>query len=130
MSLKERISKDYMVAFKARDTVSKNILSVIKGEIQTIEKNKGVDTLCDDEVTKILNKNVKSLKENFDDESLLQLSIVEGYLPCKLTRDEISDIVINLKNKGITSISMIMKEFSTLPVDRKVVSEVIKELID
>ena len=36
--LKEQINKDYMVAFKNKDVVSKNLLSVIKGEIQTIEK--------------------------------------------------------------------------------------------
>ena len=64
MTLKEKINADYMTAFKAKDAVSKKLLSVIKGEIQTIEKNVGVDSLSDEEVTKILNKTVKSLKEN------------------------------------------------------------------
>ena len=62
-TLKEKISADYMSAFKAKNTVAKNLLSVIKGEIQTIEKNTGIETLSDEEVTKILNKTVKSLKE-------------------------------------------------------------------
>ena len=39
--LKEKISTDYMSAFRAKNTVAKNLLSVIKGEIQTIEKNTG-----------------------------------------------------------------------------------------
>ena len=39
MTLKEKINVDYMTAFKAKDAVSKKLLSVIKGEIQTIEKN-------------------------------------------------------------------------------------------
>jgi uncharacterized protein YqeY len=50
MSLKEKISKDYMTAFKERNAVAKNLLSVVKGEIQTIEKNTGVDCLSDTEV--------------------------------------------------------------------------------
>jgi hypothetical protein len=49
MTLKEKINADYMTAFKAKDVVSKKLLSVIKGEIQTIEKNVGVDSLSDEE---------------------------------------------------------------------------------
>ena len=63
MTLKEKINTDFMIAFKSKNMISKNILSVIKGEIQTIEKNIGSDNLSDDEVTKILTKTVKSLKE-------------------------------------------------------------------
>ena len=40
--IKEQINKDYMTAFKAKNVVAKNLLSVVKGEIQTIEKNTGV----------------------------------------------------------------------------------------
>ncbi len=61
--LKEKINADYMSAFKSKNVVAKNLLSVIKGEIQTLEKNTGVETLSDEDVTKILNKTVKSLKE-------------------------------------------------------------------
>ena len=63
MKLKEKINKDYIEAFKAKNTVAKNLLSVIKGEIQTVEKNTGVENLSDEDVNKILNKSVKSLKE-------------------------------------------------------------------
>jgi uncharacterized protein YqeY len=41
MSLKEKINADYMSAFKSKNVVAKNLLSVVKGEIQTIEKNIG-----------------------------------------------------------------------------------------
>jgi uncharacterized protein YqeY len=41
--------------------VSKNTIRY-KGEIQTIEKNTGVENLSDEEVIKILNKTAKSLK--------------------------------------------------------------------
>ena len=132
-TLKEKISADYMSAFKAKNTVAKNLLSVIKGEIQTIEKNTGIETLSDDEVTKILNKTVKSLKEtnaSFPSEQTAEeLSIIESYLPKQLSKDEIVIKVNELKSNGITNIGLIMKEFANLPVDRKVVSEVIKEIM-
>jgi uncharacterized protein YqeY len=133
MTLKERISADYMTAFKAKDSVAKNLLSVIKGEIQTIEKNSGIDNMPDEDVIKILNKTVKSLKEtlNVSDsvDTKLELAIVEAYLPKQLSKEEIFNKVTELKNSGVTNIGQIMKEFAGLPVDRKVVSEVIKEVI-
>lgn len=133
MTLKEKIYADYMTAFKAKDAVAKKLLSVIKGEIQTIEKNVGVDSLSDEDVTKILNKTVKSLKETLQAsntlDTRLELEIVESYLPKQLTRDEIVTKVTELKIAGVTNIGQIMKEFATLPVDRKVVSEVIKEVL-
>ena len=130
--IKEQINKDYITAFKNKNTVAKNLLSVIKGEIQTLEKNTGVETLSDEEVTKILNKTVKSLKETIEkggETSKVELEIIEGYLPKQLSREDIVTKVTELKVAGITNIGQIMKEFSTLPVDRKIVSEVIKEVM-
>jgi uncharacterized protein YqeY len=133
MNLKEQISKDYMTAFKERNVVAKNLLSVVKGEIQTIEKNTGVDCLSDVEVIKILNKTAKSLKEvieiSGDAESITQLEMVESLLPAAMTREDVVVKVSALVASGITNVGGIMKEFATLQVDRKVVSEVIKEVL-
>lgn len=133
MNLKEQISKDYMTAFKERNVVAKNLLSVVKGEIQTIEKNTGVDCLSDAEVIKILNKTAKSLKEviqiSGDIESKTQLEMVEALLPVAMTREDVVVKVSALIASGITNVGGIMKEFATLQVDRKVVSEVIKEVL-
>lgn len=131
--LKDQINKDYMTAFKERDTVKKNLLSVIKGEIQTQEKNQGIGHLSDDEVTKILNKMAKSLREVFVTDSSqvltdvkIELDIIEAYLPKQMSREEISLKLEELYGSGITQMGDIMKAFSTLPADKKVVSELIK----
>ena len=129
-----------MVAFKSKDTVAKNLLSVVKGEIQTIEKNIGVENLSDEDVIKILTKTAKSLRETInsisnDSESELlskstaELIIIEGYLPKQMSKEEVVEKVTDLKNAGVTNIGSIMKEFASLPVDKKMVSEVIKEVI-
>ena len=141
MTLKERISTDYMTAFKAKDTASKNLLSVIKGEIQTAEKNTGVENMTDEDVAKILNKTAKGLSESISkmksiagqEENIAQasaeLEILQSYLPKLMSREEIVKKVSEMKESGIVNIGQIMKEFTGLPVDRKVVSEVIKEVI-
>jgi uncharacterized protein YqeY len=133
MTLKEKINADFMTSFKSKNMVAKSILSVVKGEIQTVEKNIGSDNLSDVEVTKILTKTVKSLKETIsltnDEKSKVELSVIEVYLPTQMSKEEVTSKVTELVNSGITQIGAIMKEFATLPADKKMVSESIKEVI-
>jgi uncharacterized protein YqeY len=139
--IKEQINKDYMTAFKAKNTVAKNLLSVVKGEIQTIEKNTGVDNLSDEDVLKILTKTAKSLNETIKSlapidgkgedivQACAELAIIECYLPKQMSRDEITQKVEEIVNSGVTNIGLIMKEFVSLPVDKKLVSEIAKSLL-
>ncbi len=135
MTLKEKINKEYIEAFKAKNTVATNLLSVIKGEIQTVEKNTGVESLSDEDVTKILNKSVKSLKETLtsvtDSAKLVEvqteLNIVEAYLPKQLSVEEIQSKIDALVASGMKNMGMIMKEFNSLPADKKLVSEMVKK---
>lgn len=130
--IKEQINKDYMTAFKSKNTVAKNLLSVIKGEIQTVEKNTGVDNMSDEDVLKILTKTSKSLKEMVaggNEQAKIELEIVEGYLPKQMSVEEVTQKVTEIVNSGITNIGAIMKEFAQLPADKKMVSEVIKEIL-
>jgi uncharacterized protein YqeY len=139
--IKEQINKDYMTAFKAKNTVAKNLLSVVKGEIQTIEKNTGVENMPDEDVLKILTKTSKSLNETIKSlspidgkgedivQAVVELAIIQGYLPKQMSKDEVSEKVTELLNSGITNIGAIMKEFATLPADKKMVSEILKEII-
>ena len=128
MSLKEKINADYMSAFKSKNVVAKNLLSVVKGEIQTIEKNIGVDSLSDDEVVKILNKTVKSLKETQSkspsEQTAEELFIIESYLPKQMTEEEIISKIEELISAGASSTGEIMRGFAGLPADRKMVSEI------
>lgn len=131
MKLREKINTDYMTAFKEKNTVAKNLLSVIKGEIQTVEKNIGSE-LSDEDVIKILQKSAKSLREMVDsgsEQAKEELVIVESYLPKQMSKDEVTQKVTELVNSGITQIGAIMKEFASLPADKKMVSEVVKEVL-
>ena len=137
MKLKEKINKDYIEAFKAKNTVAKNLLSVIKGEIQTIEKNTGAENLSDEDVIKILNKTLKSLKETLTllsetakiSATQTELRIVESYLPTQLSVEEIQSKIDSLVASGVKNLGMIMKEFNSLPVDKKLVSEMVKKSV-
>jgi uncharacterized protein YqeY len=132
MTLKERITADYMTAFKAKDTIAKNLLSVIKGEIQTIEKNTGVESMSDEDVLKIITKTKKSLDETHSkfpsDETVAELKILEVYLPKQMDETEIEFRIKQLIEEGATNIGDIMKSFAVLPADKKAVSSIYARL--
>jgi len=139
--IKEQINKDYMMAFKAKNTVKKNLLSVVKGEIQTQEKNTGVENMSDEDVIKILTKTTKSLNETIKSlspvdgkgedivQAVAELAILQCYLPKQMSKEEVTAKVTELVNSGVTQIGAIMKEFANLPADKKLVSEAIKEIV-
>jgi uncharacterized protein len=133
MLLKEKINTDYIKAFKEKNTEIKNVLSVIKGEIQTVEKNTGSANLSDEDVIKIINKTVKALKETIDmtndSESKNQLNVVITYLPQSMSREEIVAKVKSLVDGGVKDIGGIMKAFTGLQADKKTVSEVVREIV-
>ena len=131
--LKQRISTDYITAFKSKDAVRKSILSVVKGDIQTVEKNTGVADLSDEDVMKILVKTVKNLNETLsqtqDAESTAQLAVLSEYMPKQLTREEVKAKVDELKAASDVplNIGAVMKAFAMDAVDKKMVAEVFNE---
>ncbi len=133
MSLKETINADFMKAFKAKNMELKSFLGTLKGEIQTAEKNSMVENLSDEDVIKILYKFAKNCKENIrlanDEKSKTELEIVEAYLPKQLSAEEIQSKIDALIASGVKNIGVIMKEFSTLPADKKLVSELAKKAL-
>lgn len=138
MNLKSKINADYITAFKTKNVVGKSLLSTLKGEITTQEKNLVVENLSDEEISKILNKFAKNLKENIEtlkgrsdrNETLMgamkELEMIESYLPKALSASEISSKIDELIASGANNMGMIMKGFAGLQADKKLVSELIK----
>jgi hypothetical protein len=131
--LKEKINADFITAMKNKEQVKKNLLSVIRGEIQTMEKNMGGNTvILDDDITNILNKIAKSLRESIKisptDELNEELTIVESYLPKQMTQEEITIIVKQLIEENDLNIAEVMRYFGNLPADRKEVSSIYHSL--
>lgn len=134
MTLVDQINSDYMVAFKAKDQVSKRLLSTIKGAIQTEDKNSGSSGVSDADVIKILTKFEKSLKVIYDNspdpEVTKELEILRSYLPKQMGEDEMEAKVDELISNGANNIGMIMKGFAGLTVDRSILSRIAKSKLE
>jgi uncharacterized protein YqeY len=128
--LKEKISEDFMTAFKAKDMNKKNFLGVIKGEIQNAEL-RGISP-TDENVLNILRKMEKSLTQTNTTESLAELEYIKPYLPQMMSEKLIREKVLTYKKSGITNLGQIMGEFNKHykgQVDNKMVSEIAKEIL-
>jgi uncharacterized protein YqeY len=93
MTLREKINAEYMSAFKNRETVKKNILGVLRGEITTMEKSSGAAELSEGEITKLLLKYKKNIEESRRLQDTLELSleqeVIESFLPQPMSEAEI-----------------------------------------
>lgn len=131
MSIEKKVEQDFLKAFKERNMEAKSLLGTVKGEMQTTKKNLVVESLSDEESIKILSKFAKNLKENIrlanDEKSKNELAIIEAYLPTQMSEDDVNKKLDEILSSGVTNIGQIMKEFSTLPVDKKLVSELAKK---
>lgn len=134
MTLKEQISKDHLIAFKAGDKIARNLLGTIKGDIQTNERKGGAEKIDDAAVIVILTKFRKNIKilldTKYTSELERELDIIEGYLPKSLTEFEIRTHITDAIENGADNIGAIMQVFKGLTVDRSLVSRLAKERLN
>lgn len=143
MSLFETLQADRKTAFKARETVKKDILSYMIAQV----KNKTIDLwrpMEDDELLKLIQKEVKVRYEtitmletasNTEEASLekQKIAVLDAYLPTLLTEEELTAIVAEKKAAlGIEDmwkqrgqlIGAIMKEYGAV-VDGRLLNEIL-----
>lgn len=124
--MKDRINKEFLEAFKSKDTLRKNLLGVIKGEIQ----NEGLRTGKEVDVTAILKKMEKSLIQTNTVESLAELEILKDYLPVMMDGVAIGDIIYSYIQEGLNTVPLLMGRFNSEhkgKADNRLVMEIIKE---
>ena len=148
MELKEKINKDYLAAFKAKNLPAKSALSMLKAKITEAEKANGNKELNDSEIMKLIISTVKQRSQSIEDfkkagrEDLVaseeaELVAVKEYLPKQLSDEEIRSIVTKIlsgisEDKPNKKIGMCMGSFTKTyagQADSKRVMEIIKETI-
>jgi hypothetical protein len=103
MNLKERIEKDYIIAYKEKNELSVSVLRMIKSSIKNAEINLRAE-LSDAEIIKTLRKEIKQRKESAAeyeklnhkdraDKEEAEIKIIEKYLPKQLSETETKNIV-------------------------------------
>ena len=136
MSLRQQINDDLKTAMRNKDKDSMDILRVVKGEIARNESPSS--PMSDVEITKIIAKLVKNLKQVNDTKSKNEMDFLKNYLPKPLTEDEIKEIIddicLNFQEPlTMKDMGKIMSNFNVEyngKADNKMVASIIKNKIN
>lgn len=144
MTLSERINNDLKDAMKSKDSFKLGVIRMVKGAMQ-LEKPNPREELTDDDVIKVLSKQIKMRKEaitQFDaagrndlaDQNKKELEILSAYMPEQLSLEELNKIIDKVfdevKPTSVKDMGMIMKSLSPLikgKADMSLVNSIIKE---
>ena len=147
MALKEQLMADLKKAMKEKDTVAKNVVTMIRASILQYEKDKKSE-LDDEGIIEIIAKQVKQRKDSLADftkadrQDLIEttnreIELLMDYLPQQLTKEELTSIVQDaIEELGITEVKQMGKVMAhVMPnvkgrADGKMISEIVKEYLN
>jgi uncharacterized protein YqeY len=126
--LQIKVHNDFISAMREKDTVKKNVLSVLRGDMQTFLKNNPGRVLDDATIMTFINKIIKGLNETIasagDETSKRELEILQAYMPALMSEAEVEQKIDELTSSGVTKIGDVMKAFNGLNVDKRIVLSV------
>lgn len=144
MTLSERINNDLKEAMKNKDSFKLGVIRMVKGAMQ-LEKPNPREELTDDDVIKVISKQIKMRKEAIREfeaagrEDLVlqnekEIEILNTYMPEQLSVEELNKIIDKVfeevKPISVKDMGMIMKTLSPLvkgKADMSLVNQIIKE---
>ena len=144
MALKEQLLADLKASMKAKDTVKKSPVTMIRAAILQVEKDNKVE-LGDAEIQEIIAKQMKQRRDALDEfkkaerddliaQTEAEMRVIEAYLPKQLTQEEIEAIVDEtIKETGAESAKDMGKIMGALMpkvkglADGKLVNQIVRE---
>ena len=131
MELKQQLKDAHIKAMKEKDTLRKNLFSVLLGEIKNQEIS-GVES-TDENVLLVIRKMEKTLLQVNTPESQLEIECIKPFLPSLMSEDKVREILTDLIDSGVSkNMGELMKNFNSQykgKADNKIVSQIIKELL-
>jgi uncharacterized protein YqeY len=109
MNKYQEIKKDRMAAMADRSNpvaqIQKNILTLLKGELDAIAKDKKIEEPNDDMVIQVCKKLVKAnndtIKAKHSDDLVTENKFLTKYIPQQLSEDELRGMITELNPKNI-----------------------------
>lgn len=147
MTLQEQLNQDLISAMKAKDADKVSTLRIAKAALTHLSIEKKKDTLNDEEVLAVLQKQLKQRKESIESfekggrtelaqKEKAEASILEIYLPKQLADSELSSIIKQTiektGSKTKADSGRLMKELMPLvkgKADGKRVSDIVNQLL-
>jgi uncharacterized protein YqeY len=125
MSLKAQLLTDMKEAMKAKDTLRKNAIQMVRAAVLQIEKDQQIE-LNDDDIIDVIARELKkrraslsefekSGRQDLIDELKREIEVLIQYLPKQLSDEELEKIVAEtISEVGATSMKDMGKVMSTI----------------
>ena len=108
MTLKEKIAQEFITAYKNKDFIKKDLLNVVKAEIQRKEAGKII--FQDKDIIQLIKKMIEDLQLIGTEQSKIEINILSKYIPQQMEEDEIISLI---KQQPFNNLGECMKFFST-----------------
>lgn len=146
MSLWERIDEELVTALKSNDPKKRDTLRLVKSALKNAAIDAQKDILDDEEVVKIISREVKRRKESIEvyeqigktelaEEEKAELEILNTYLPTLMSEDETRKIVTDYLKENPTTPQEMGRAMGALSgklkgqADMGLVSKILRESI-
>lgn len=146
MALKEQLMEDLKAAMKAKETVRKSTITMLRAAVKQVEvdtrEELGDDAIIDLIVKQIKQKRaaleefIKGERSDLVEETQAEIDILQDYLPEQLSEEEVIQIIkAAIDEVGATSmkdmgkVMAIIKEPLQGKADNKFVADQVKKLI-
>ena len=132
--MRDKINDIIKSSLKNGDKNKLNLFRVLKGEISRLEDGK--KELTDEEIIKVIQKFVKNLESIGNEQSKLEIKLLQPFLPQLMSESEIEDIIkmlivthnfCDMKDMG-KLMGQFNKEYSG-KADNKIVSQIVKNML-
>ena len=116
MSLEEKISQDYVLAMKARDSFTSSVMSFLRAKIKDVKVEKRIEQVPDEDVIAVIKKQVKQRQDSISqfnaggradlaEKEEKELVLLKKYLPPEISPEQLKIVVEEvIKSTGATSI--------------------------
>ena len=147
MSVKDKISEDIKTALKQKEENKLKALKLLLSEIKNFEIKKKPDTLKDEDIMALIQKQVKQYKEAIQEltqanrsktaeEELIKLEYIKKYLPPALSKKELSVIVnesiLSTKAMGLEDQGLVIKDVQKRVkgrADNVQIAQIVREML-
>lgn len=144
MSLKERLANDLKEAMKTKDSLRKNVITLIRSDIKQIEVDKRIE-LQEQEIMEVISRQLKQRKdaleefekggrEDLIEETKKEIQYLLEYLPEQLSEEEVRNIVIDtISETGANSMKDMGKVMAAVipkvkgRADGKLVNQIVRQ---
>ena len=135
----EKLKQDRIQAMKDKNETLKNVIGIILTNIQMKEKMGKSHELEDNEIIKIIEKEITQIKDTISylkDEKQIKeeqekIDYLQQYIPAEMSEEEVKETLLSLikeNNIDKTDIKTIMKTAKEKWLPMKIVAQIVKDL--